>query len=202
MNYNSRLLLTYLRGQPRPIKKILNISSEPLELPDRYRITQMNPNNGEKITLKDIQQIPANSFDFVYSRNPSYIFGLTSDTYHSIARTAPEGMILNVSPIAALLHNMELNHIAWTNSTNVSNTLCIAEYSAKKLNKVKVAGWDQICLNRPYFLYDWYAWKQPSDFAVKLYLPADYNTNAEYFELINEAINLSAENTHQKIINK
>lgn len=203
MNYNSRLLLTYLRRQSRPIKKILNISSESLQLPDRYHITQLDPHYGKKMSLRDIKEVPMQSFDFVYCRNPSYIFGMTYDTYLSIASTAHSGMILNVSPIAVILNNLHINHLVWTNSTDVANTLCVAEYSTNKLGTVNVGRWDQLCLNRPYLMYDWYTWNNPTEFAIKLYMQTtDYNTNAEYFDLINGAINLSADNTNKKIINR
>ena len=197
MNYNNRLLLTHLRKQSRQIKTILNISSNNYEFPDTYRVYHINTHIHRKNIVQLVNEISDYEFDFVYCQHPVHIFGMTHAAYSTISRLAFGGLIHNVSPISAIMNNMQMDHLTWTNSLNMQNTLCMAEYKPKKLAAgVQIKEWDRICLHKPYYLHDWYAWNYPEEFMVRLYLEnADYKTGDEYVKLVNSAIEQSAQNT-------
>lgn len=202
MNYNTRLVSHYIRRQinQRPVKNILNLSEIPINFNERNCLNSEIPT--EHFFCKNLNKdlpFPNHSFDFVYVNKPLDIFTRPSHMYSELMRVAKSGLIRNISPLGVYLKNFQPRYITWTDT--LSNSLCFMVYH-EQMN-IDVGDMDKTCLNRPYFLSDWYAWTSTNDFNIKIFTKEDNFADYPNYELIlYEAMEESAKNTYYTIMNK
>lgn len=199
MNYNHRLLLTYLRRQSQPIRRILNISSENIEFPIHYDVIHVDTNVYKQIKTEDQLGFRRYEFDFVYCKNISDVFANPYLGYRVLSNVAPRGLIKNVSPICVLLKGLKEKRVVWT-CPDTNSLYFMDYYKPGYVKDMDLGNWDFICLNRPYFLNDWYTWNLPTEFRIK-YIPTEIEFD-DYKKLLISAMEQSAKNTRAVIINK
>jgi hypothetical protein len=199
MNYNHRLILTYLRRQQHPIRKILNISSENIEFPIHYDVTQVDTSIYKKIKTEEQLGFCRHEFDFVYCKNISDVFVNPYLGYRILSNISQRGLIRNISPICLLLKGLKERQIIWT--CYDTNSLCFMDYyKPGYLKDMNLGEWDRLCLHKPYYLSDWYTWNLPSEFRTK-FIPAEMEFD-DYKKILMSAMEQSAKNTKAVIINK
>lgn len=185
LNYNNRILHNFILKQRIPTS-VLAVSAESIHLPG------IKSTEHFFVKKTGILPFPSQSFDFVYCRDPLEIFQNPCQMYAELLRVGKRGLIQNKSPLDLILNRVEgIPLVFWTDV--YSNTLCSAPYHPKVPEMIQIEDWDRICLNKPYFLSDWYSWESSSEFNIRMY--NSFEDLLDYQLLYEESISESVKNT-------
>jgi len=196
LTYSQRLVETYIKKQmkSRNIPKVLSLSRTLVNLPSVQYTEQFYDKN----VLQRLP-FPNQSFDFIYCENPIEVFSSPCNMHAELLRVGKSGLIRTDSPLSIVLQNNEPKTITWTDT--YSNTLCFMPFYGSP-NFLQLKDWDRICLNKPYYLHDWYSWTSSYELNIRVFIKEIHFEDIMDYELLfQDAVEESAKNTANVINN-
>lgn len=198
-SYKNKLVMNLIKN--KPIKNILNLGLEKMS-----RGGFIDPFCGVHIenyfdsNIRQPLPYEKHSFDMVVSSNPIEIFSNPCHMYSELMRVSKSGLIINPSPVSFLIKNRQTDqhhdkYIFWTDT--FSNSLCFMPYySPIEIFNIDMKDADEMSIDKPYFLKDWYYWESINEFNIKMYIKEVHFEDYLDYELIfQNAVDESMKNT-------
>jgi hypothetical protein len=193
LNPEHRLVLSCFKRMYRPEKtsgRVLDLSRQSIPFKDIHKEIKIKTYFEPQCTRLPYEN---QSFDFVFNRerDMSRMFISPLTGLNELMRTSKRGIIQHSSPLEVLLMNKDVPYLTWTEP--YLNRLCVIPYQGPVSIKNKSQWLDLVNYNYLY-MNNFYSWTNPMEMNIQTFFGNELEYT-EYTELLNNAIEQSAEHT-------